>query len=136
MFYVMSHLLEIDGYGFSFWVTTYGYSLLAISFALLVLSALSPLSILYRIKIPGAASLALWSYAIYLVHKPIFKLAIAPLKIWNIDTDSTLGISIIMLVSLLGGWLLYRLVETPFMRLRDRLYVNGNSVNQGGISRA
>lgn len=130
MFYLLSNFLEIDGYGFSFWMTTFGYSLLAVSFALLVLAALSPKSIIYRLQIPGAASLALWSYAIYLAHKPIFKLAIIPLKRMNIDTDSYLGISMIMLASLLGGWLLYRLVETPFMRLRDKLYANGNSTRQ------
>jgi peptidoglycan/LPS O-acetylase OafA/YrhL len=126
MFYLMSQVLQTDEYGFNFWVTTFGYSLLAMSFALLTLSALSPNSLLSRIKIPGAASMALWSYAIYLAHKPIFKLAINPLNQLGISTDSITGIAIIMAASLLGGWLLYRFVETPFMRLRDRLYSSDN----------
>jgi peptidoglycan/LPS O-acetylase OafA/YrhL len=71
--------------------------------------------------VPGAASMALWSYAIYLAHKPIFKLAIAPLDRAGINTGSAWGIGIIMMASLLGGWLLFRLVEAPFMALRARL---------------
>jgi len=122
MFYLFSHFLVIAGYGFGFFMTTFGYSLLATSFAILTLSALSPNSALHRVRVPGAASIALWSYAIYLAHKPIFKLAISPLTKIGIDTDSILGIGIIMTVSLFGGWLLFRLVETPFMELRARMY--------------
>jgi peptidoglycan/LPS O-acetylase OafA/YrhL len=40
----------------------------------------------------------------------------------GIDTDSMLGIGIIMAASLIGGWLLFRLIETPFMDMRAKLY--------------
>lgn len=122
MLYLFSNFLGTPGYGFGFYMTTLGYPLLATSFAILTLSALSPTSLLHRIRVPGAASLALWSYAIYLAHKPIFKLSIAPLTKMGIDTHSILGIGIIMIASLWGGWLLFRLIETPFMVLRARLY--------------
>jgi len=127
MLYLFSHFLEIAGYGFGFCMTTFGYPLLATSFAILTLSALSTNSMLHRIRVSGAASIALWSYAIYLAHKPIFKLAISPLTKMGIDTDSILGVGIIMTVSLFGGWLLFRLVETPFMELRARMYSNGDT---------
>lgn len=58
-------------YRYSLWVTTFGYPLLGISFSSLVLAALSPKSYLSKINIPGAKALALWSYTIYLTHKPI-----------------------------------------------------------------
>ncbi|MQR00637.1 acyltransferase family protein [Glaciimonas soli] len=122
MFYLFSHFLVIPGYGFGFLMTTFGYPVLATSFAILTLSALSTNSILHRIRVPGATSIALWSYAIYLAHKPIFKLAISPLTKMGIDTNSILGIGIIITVSIFGGWLLFRLVETPFMELRARMY--------------
>lgn len=124
-FYLFSHFLEIDGYGVGFAMTTFGYPLLAASFAMLTLSALSPVSLLHRVRVPGAAHLALWSYAIYLAHKPIFKLAISPLSRLQIDADSLLGVTLIMVAGVLGGWLLYRLVETPFMALRARFYPVG-----------
>jgi peptidoglycan/LPS O-acetylase OafA/YrhL len=135
MFYLMSHKLETE-HGFNFWLTTFGYSFMALSFGLLTLSALSPYSLLNQIKVPGAANLALWSYALYLAHKPIFKVAIDPVHRLGISTDSISGIAIIMVSSLLGGWLLFQLVETPFMRLRERLYPSGNINPQKMIENA
>ena len=82
-------------------------------------------SLLNRVYIPGAASLALWSYAVYLVHKPIFMALRPKLLGLGIDTSAPLTITMVMAIGILGGWLLYRLVETPFMQLRARLYPTG-----------
>jgi len=122
MFYLFSNYLNTDEYGCSLLIATFGYPLLAIGFGTLTLSALSENSLLHRIRVPGATSIALWSYAIYLTHKPIFKLLVLPIAKIGIDKNSFLGISIIMTVGLFGGWLLFRLVETPFMALRARLF--------------
>jgi len=105
------------GYGYGFTATVFGYSLVAVSFGLLVMAALSPGSAFDRLRIPGATPLALWSYAFYLIHKPIIVILHRELPTdW--DPDSPRTVAIMFLASLAGGWLLYRLVETPFMRLR------------------
>ena len=105
-----------------FFATTFGYSLLAISFSLLTLAALSPGSLLHRVRIPGASSLALWSYAIYLAHKPLF-MVIAPLLArWHADPATWPVIVAVMASAVGAGWILYRLVETPFMRMRSRWF--------------
>lgn len=122
MFYAFHNHAYIEGYGRTLTVTAFGYSFLAISFAILVLAALSPNSVLHRIRIPGAASLALWSYAIYLIHKPLFLVLKAPLTELGIDINGWLGVTIIMAVSIFCGWALYFFVETPFMKLRARFY--------------
>jgi peptidoglycan/LPS O-acetylase OafA/YrhL len=122
MVYLFLNYYQIDDYGFTFAMMTFGYPLLAASFAVLTLAALSPDSLLHRVRIPGAEQLALWSYAIYLAHKPIFKLVLVPLGRWQVDTDAPAGIALVMAAGLLGGWLLYRLVETPFMRVRSRWF--------------
>jgi peptidoglycan/LPS O-acetylase OafA/YrhL len=122
MFYVYYHY----PYGTSLVVVSTGYSLLAISFAILVLAALSPNSLLHRIRIPGAASVALWSYAIYLIHKPLFQVLKAPLTEHGIDIHDWLGVAIIMAVSIFCGWALYFFVETPFMKLRARFFPSNN----------
>jgi len=110
----------IKDYGYGFTATVFGYSLVAISFGLLVLAALSPGSAFDRLRIPGATQLALWSYAFYLIHKPIMVILRRELPAeWESDSPRT--IAVIFLASLAGGWLLYRLVETPFMRLRRRV---------------
>lgn len=123
--YLFLNYYQIDDYGFTFSMMTFGYPLLAASFAILTLAALSPRSLLHRVRIPGAQQLALWSYALYLAHKPIFKLVLAPLAGWQVDTDAPAGIALVMAAALLGGWLLYRLVETPFMHLRARWFPVG-----------
>jgi peptidoglycan/LPS O-acetylase OafA/YrhL len=102
--------------------TAFGFSLVAAGFSLLVCAALGPRCLLNRLHVPGATSLALWSYAVYLVHKPLF-MAIRPQALrLGVDTGAPLAILAIMALGIGAGWLLYRLVETPFMRLRERRY--------------
>lgn len=61
----------IDEYGYGFFMTTFGSSLTACVFTLLVVAARSPDSLLCRARIAGAYRLALWAYSIYLAHKDI-----------------------------------------------------------------
>jgi len=122
VFYLLQHYFYIEGYGYSFAMVSLAYSAIAISFSLLVLAALSPQSLLYRLRVPGAASLALWSYAIYLIHKPLFLLLKQPLTDYGIDINAAAGVVIILGVSLVSGWALYQFVESPFMSLRERFY--------------
>jgi len=110
----------VQGHGYAFAATAFGYSLVAMSFGLLVLAALSPGSLLDRFRIPGATHLALWSYAFYLIHKPIVMILRRELpESW--DWDSPRTVALMFAASLAGGWLLYTLVETPFMRLRRKV---------------
>jgi peptidoglycan/LPS O-acetylase OafA/YrhL len=109
-----------DGQGFG--STVFGFPLLALGFGLLVLAALSPGSLLNKARIPGAASLALWSYSIYLLHKQLFILLRAPLAEMGYGPESPQAIVALMAASVLAGWLLYKLVEAPFMALRARLF--------------
>ncbi|MDY7536866.1 acyltransferase [Undibacterium sp. RTI2.2] len=120
--YLFTNYNYVDGQGFLWFTTAFGYSLLAISFALLTVAALSPVSWLYRLRIPGAAKLAIWSYALYLVHKPLMNVLINPLNSIGISVTSASGIGVMFVASLIGGWLLFTLVETPFMKLRNRFF--------------
>ncbi len=120
--YLFTFYSYVNGQGFLWFTTTFGYSLLAAGFALLTLAGLSPNSYLYRWRIPGASVLALWSYVLYLVHKPLMNALIRPFEAWDISVKSWMGIAAMFAISLLAAYLLYRLVETPFMRLRDRRF--------------
>lgn len=114
---VLNHYY-IDDYGYPFFMSVFGYSCVAGAFSLLVASALSPHSPLQRTRIPGAYSLALWSYSIYLTHKPIgfiLKVYLAPYVL----PQPVLAL-VIAAASTAVGAVLYRLVELPFMQLRDR----------------
>lgn len=107
-----------DHYGLA--PTVAGYPLLALGFALLILAALAPQSPLHRVRVPGARRLALWSYAIYLTHKSVSMLVAASMARAGYGAGDAATIGACMLASLAAGWLLYALVETPFMRLRAR----------------
>ncbi len=120
MLYLLLNFAYIKGEGYGFFATVFGYSLLAMAFALLLASALQPGSLLARWRIPGAATLALWSYSLYLVHKPIGYIIKqqASAQGWSDSTVLLLNV----LLSLAVSALLYKLVEAPAMALRDRVY--------------
>lgn len=108
-------------YHYSLFVTTFGYPLLGVSFAALTLSALCQNSYLYKIRIPGASTLAVWSYAIYLTHKPVSVLIYRELSKLEIDASSYVAILTVILTSILAGWSLYTCIEAPFLKLRDKV---------------
>jgi peptidoglycan/LPS O-acetylase OafA/YrhL len=107
-----------DHYGFA--MTVFGYPLLALGFSLLIVAALSPASLLYAVRLPGAGRLAVWSYAIYLTHRQACVLGAEQLRAYGLGPEAPATIALLLALSVLSGWLLYRLVETPFMALRER----------------
>ncbi|MBC3909964.1 acyltransferase family protein [Undibacterium umbellatum] len=120
------YCINSDDYNELMIVNSLGFSLIAISFAILTLAALSPNSYLHRLRLPGAAQLALWSYAVYLVHKPVFMLIGEQLAKRHINANAPLTIVLVTAAGIFGGWLLYRLVETPFMRIREKWFPGPN----------
>ena len=110
-------------YGFK--ATVFGYPLLGLGFGLLILAALSERSLLRDLRVPGAGPLAVWSYAIYLTHRGVGEIAAPKLQDLGYGPQTFVAIAALLALSVLVGWLLYRLVETPFMALRER-YVPSN----------
>lgn len=99
--------------------TLIGFPLISIGYGLLVVSAISPGSILYRFQLRATASLATLSYSVYLVHKMT--------NHWiNTRSAHYFGWSevetffICLIAAILGGMLLHLALEKPFLRLRTR----------------
>jgi peptidoglycan/LPS O-acetylase OafA/YrhL len=113
-----------DRYGFG--VTVFGFPLMALGFSLLIVASVAEGSVLRSLRVPGAGPLALWSYAIYLLHKPVCVMAAKWMKGQGFGAEHPLTITVLLALSVLTGWLLYKLVETPFMVLRER-YVPSNA---------
>lgn len=113
-----------DRYGFG--MTVFGYPMLALGFSMLIVAAVADNSLLRSLRVPGAERLALWSYAVYLTHKQVCILLAERARLAGFDPESPLTIAALLGASVASGWLLYRLVETPFMALRTR-YVPTNS---------
>ena len=120
----------VDGH-WCFFMTTFGYSLLAMAFALLVAAALSPSARLLRWRVPGADRLALWSYSTYLSHKPLAYFLSKQLEPLGVSDGARLAIIAVACVAV--GGLLYRLVEAPFMARRDRV-VPSNFAGDRGLA--
>lgn len=103
--------------------TIFGYTLLGISFGILLISALSPNSILHRAKIPFAEKIAVLSFAIYLIQKPLDHLTAKALIKYDLISKPSIPMFVCTaLVAILGGWLLYIFVEKPSLKLRDHIY--------------
>lgn len=122
-----------ERYGFG--ITVFGFPLMALGFSMLIVSAVAQGSLLRSLRVPGAAALALWSYAIYLLHKPVCVMAAKWMQAQGFGAEHPLTIAALLALSVITGWLLYKLVETPFMRLRER-YVPSNALRPALLSPA
>lgn len=130
MLYLVYNYYAIDD-GYGYFMTAYGYSLVAMAFAVLVLAALSPHSWLYRVQIPGAYALAIGSYSVYLSHKPVafwVQKQLAPYAL-----TPALTLLAVVLACAIAGWVLYRFVELPCLALRDRYFPSNFPAEQGAL---
>jgi peptidoglycan/LPS O-acetylase OafA/YrhL len=118
--YGVYHCYSIDGYGYGFFMSVFGYSLIAMAFSILVVSALSARSPLHGVRIPGAYHLAVWSYSIYLSHKAVAFIIHQQAAQWMLSPIAKL--LVIVPASLSMGAMLYRWVEQPLMRMRERRF--------------
>jgi peptidoglycan/LPS O-acetylase OafA/YrhL len=115
-----------------FWPSVFGFPLLALSMALMVMAATEPRSIIGRRAIPGAGALATGAYSLYLSHKLAYRAVInltAHAPAWVQSMSFVLAI----LSALALGAALYWLVERPFLKLRDRLEGPSRSAMAGPL---
>ncbi|HEY1583856.1 MAG TPA: acyltransferase [Chthoniobacterales bacterium] len=106
-----------------YFARTFRFTLVSLGFALLL-----PFASVWRLARENFASLAvrkiaLWSYALYLVHLPVFHLL---MKYGFRDWRDSLSHALIMFVLLLGGSillsaLLFHFLERPCTSLRERV---------------
>ncbi|REC46667.1 acyltransferase family protein [Chryseobacterium pennipullorum] len=109
-------LLGILLLAISFWVcyeqaskaaSIIGFTLVAVSYGFIVMSAVSQSSFLSRSKSFVTGQLAALSYAIYLSHKGIVHLVQKTLEYFNLDASDHVSL-ILCLAACIGGGLFYR----------------------------
>ncbi|WP_300685965.1 acyltransferase [Chryseobacterium sp.] len=123
----------------SFWVcndqvskgaSIIGFTMVAVSYGIIVMSAVSKSSFLYRSESYITAQLAALSYAVYLSHKGIIHIVQKILDQRDIQTSDNVCI-IICLVACFSGGLLYRfLIEKPFSRIKTKILTAKNKQDQ------
>jgi peptidoglycan/LPS O-acetylase OafA/YrhL len=98
-----------------------GYPLVAAGYGLLVMAAVSPTCILYKYDSRITALIAKLSFGLYLIHKGVIHV-IQPLFIkMGIEAKGNLMFLMCFIGAILGALLLYKIVEEPFLRLRQRI---------------
>ncbi|WP_321308638.1 acyltransferase [Marinifilum fragile] len=107
----------------SFKAMVYGLPLISLAYGFIVIGAISPTSILYKLKSRFTFVIATLSYAIYLSHKQVYHLV----KILLADIDNGFiqqsVFWICLIFAVIGGLILHLFIEKPFLRLRDQLLI-------------
>ncbi|MDN3692238.1 acyltransferase [Chryseobacterium tructae] len=116
--------------GITFWIcneqasemaSVWGFTLVAISYGCILMSAISTSSFLSKWKSYITAELAALSYAVYLSHKGVIHMIQTLFEQFNLET-SDMGCLIVCLMGCLISALLYRFfIEKPFANMKDRL---------------
>jgi peptidoglycan/LPS O-acetylase OafA/YrhL len=91
---------------------------LALGYGGLVAAALSPATPLASRRVPGAATLALLAYPLYLTHKQMLHMARE--LVGGVGADPLAMCALAVLLVAAAGVLLHVLIERPFLALRDR----------------
>jgi peptidoglycan/LPS O-acetylase OafA/YrhL len=96
-----------------------GFPIASLGLALVVASALSQNSLLARARIPGAKTIAILAYSLYLTHKAIFDLTNRLFP--NLEqTGGLLWFAASASACLIAAAILHLAIERPFLTLRDR----------------
>lgn len=99
--------------------TLLGFPLISFAYGLMIVAALSPDSVLYKLQFWPSRMLATLSYSIYLIHKITNHLINTKFaNAFVMRTDQLFIIS--LFAAVIGGFLLYVTIEKPFLSIRHR----------------
>jgi peptidoglycan/LPS O-acetylase OafA/YrhL len=109
-----------------------GFPLISIAFGVMVVAALSPSCILYKLPARGTGLIATLSYSIYLSHKGVVHLTQLWLGKW-VDPKGmgmfVICTGMVVLAALVLRWV----VEKPFLKLRDRVLKREKAMLAGSL---
>lgn len=108
----------------SFNSNIFGFPVIAIGFGCLVLAAISPGCVLYKLRSRLTTSVAILSYAVYLIHKAITHVCILYFGKMGLDEESYWMLLLSAVFTFIGALILRYTVEKPFLKLRDKLLVH------------
>lgn len=105
----------------SFYASIAGFPLVSAGYGLLVVAAVSPGSVLYKYSSRFTALIAKLSFGLYLVHKGVIHIAQPLLIKTGIEPKGSLMLLLCFTVAVLAALVLNKIVEEPFLRLRQRV---------------
>ena len=101
--------------------TIWQFPLVALGMAALLVCAISPRSILRRVRVPGAAFIASIAYSAYLIQKLVFHFVAQFSVTHNIVLSSAAALVGVELSVYAVATILFLAVERPFLQLRHRI---------------
>ncbi|MEO8771218.1 MAG: acyltransferase, partial [Ferruginibacter sp.] len=108
----------------SFEASVFGFPLVSFGYGFMLMGAVSPKSIFYKFNSKTTTILATLSYPIYLTHKIVIHITQDQFSKTGIDVNGNLMFLICIITCFIAAWMLNRLIEKPFLRLRDKLLRN------------
>ncbi|MGN6214840.1 acyltransferase family protein [Parafilimonas sp.] len=117
--FAVSHYICSNQISFS--SSVFGLPLTDIGYGLIVLSALSPQSFLYKFESKITSKIATLSYGIYLIHKMAVHVAQPQLIKLDIKAESNFMFILCAVIVFMIALLLNEIIEKPFLKLRSRL---------------
>ncbi len=108
----------------SFKASIFGFPLISVGYGFILIGAISPECFLSHFQSRITANIATLSYALYLTHKIVIHVSQEELSKADIPKESVWMFLLCMLISVIGALILNKLVERPFLRLRDRVLKN------------
>lgn len=105
----------------TFAASVFGFPLVSIGYGTIVMAALSPSCFLYRQGFGITGNIAALSFAVYLMHKGIIHITQLQLAKLGVADDGNVMLLLSMISSLAGAWILHKVIEKPFLKLRSRL---------------
>ncbi|HEY9259627.1 acyltransferase [Chitinophaga sp.] len=105
----------------SFSASIFGFPIIAIGYGLAVIAAVSRGSFLYRFNSRVTAFIAKMSFVLYLSHKGVIHLMQPLLEKAGLAPKGNMMFAAAMLCALLGAFIMHKIVEVPFLRLRQRV---------------
>lgn len=105
----------------------YGFQTVAIGYGFIVMAAICPSSILYKINFRIFKTIAILSYSIYLCHKGICHICHVYFEKLGVDGDGNTMLLICIVATILSATIMRYLVEKPFIKWRDKVILNLNT---------
>jgi len=125
-----SYVLSADQY--SFVASVFSFPLIAAAYGCLLLAAVSPSSILHRVRLATTSFIATASYAIYLTHKGVIHISQDLSASFGLAPDSGITFILVTVICLAVAWLLHVAIERPFLQLRGTVLSQLHATQEPG----
>lgn len=116
---IVAYIVCVDEQTFT--ASVFGFPLVAMGYGAIVAAAICPSCFLYKFTSSITTNIATLSFAVYLTHKGVIHVTQIQLSKLGLAMDGNLMLLLCTINCFLAAFLLNRIVEQPFLKLRKRI---------------